>query len=320
MTVHPLPRASGPSRILFVTGMSGAGKSTALKALEDVGYETVDNLPLGLLKRLLGVKENPEHGVAGRPLAIGIDARTRAFDADEIVGRLKTLRAETGVDARLIFLDCAGGELVRRFSETRRRHPLALDRPAADGIAREREMLDPLRRWADAVIDTTDYSTNDLRRAVAGKFAEADGGQLTLTCMSFGFARGLPRDADLVFDMRFLKNPHWDAALRPMTGLDAAVGAFIAADDGYQPAFERIADLLAVLIPRYSKEGKSYLTVAFGCTGGRHRSVHVTEAMGGWLRAAGYDPTIVHRDLRQRDDGGDLAALELGRQGESRQA
>ncbi len=320
MTVPPPPRASGPSRILLVTGMSGAGKSTALKALEDIGYETVDNMPLGLLKRLLGVKENPEHGAAGRPLAIGIDARTRAFDADEIVSRLKTLRADTGADARLIFLDCAGGELVRRFSETRRRHPLALDRPAADGIAREREILAPLRRWADAVIDTTDYSTNDLRRAVAEKFAHGQGGQLTLTCMSFGFARGLPRDADLVFDMRFLKNPHWDAALRPMTGLDAAVGAFIAADDGYQPAFERIADLLAVLIPRYSKEGKAYLTVAFGCTGGRHRSVHVTEAMGARLRTAGYEPTIVHRDLRQQDDGGDGELLEPGRRGESGQA
>ena len=322
MTVHPLPRPAGPSRVLLVTGMSGAGKSTALKALEDAGYETVDNMPLGLLKRLLGVKENPEHSPAGRPLAIGIDARTRAFDAEGIVGRLQSLRDDSGIDARLLFLDCAGGELTRRFSETRRRHPLALDRPAADGIAREREMLAPLRRWADAVIDTTDYSTNDLRRAVAEKFADDHQGQLTLTVMSFGYARGLPRDADLVFDMRFLRNPHWDATLRPLTGLDAQVGAFVSADSGYLPAFERIADLLALLIPRYAQEGKAYLTIAFGCTGGRHRSVHVTEAMAGWLRDAGHEPTVVHRDLRQRDDGtsNDTAELELGRRGESRQA
>ena len=309
------PPPSGPSLILLVTGMSGAGKSTVLKALEDSGYETVDNMPLGLLKRLLNVKENPEHFAAGRPLAIGVDARTRAFDADEIVARLEGLRAETDYELRLLFLDCSGGELTRRFSETRRRHPLALDRPAADGIAREREILAPLRRAADAVIDTTDYSIHDLRRTVTERFAHEQAGHLTLTFMSFGYSRGLPRDADLVFDMRFLRNPHWDAELRPMTGLDPAVGEFVAQDEGYTPAVDRIADLLALLIPRYEHEGKSYLTVAFGCTGGRHRSVHVAEHMAARLRTAGYLPTVVHRDLQQGGTN-DSAELELGRRKE----
>jgi UPF0042 nucleotide-binding protein len=313
MSVHPLPhRASGPTRILFVTGMSGAGKSTALKALEDIGYEAVDNMPIRLVKRLLQVEDSGEHG--GRPLAVGIDARTRGFDAEDVVERIKKLRADSGLDLRVLFLDCAGGELTRRFSETRRRHPLALDRPAADGIAREREILAPLRRWADVVIDSTDYSTHELRRTVTETFARSEGTGLTLTCTSFGFARGIPRDADLVFDMRFLRNPHWELDLRPLTGLDPAVGAFVAADPAFDPAFERIAELLLMLLPRYAQEGKSYLTMAFGCTGGKHRSVYVAESMAARLRANGYEPSVVHRDLKGRGDAAaDIAELELGR-------
>lgn len=305
-------------RTLLVTGMSGAGRSSALKALEDMGYEAVDNLPLGLFDKLLArVDETSARAGGGdagerrraddaigepapgddreRPLAIGIDSRTRAFDADAVVARIGDLRGE-GVDVGLVFLDCGGAELTRRFSETRRRHPLALDRPAADGIAREREMLAPLRRVADIVIDTTDYAVADLRRALAARFARAGGQALTLTLMSFGFARGLPRDADLVFDMRFLANPHWVPALRPLTGEDAAVGAYIAADPAFAPAFERIADLLLTLLPGYGAEGKAYLTVAFGCTGGRHRSVHVARAMAARLEAAGWVTSTVHRD------------------------
>ena len=290
----PDPAAASP-RTLLVTGMSGAGRSTALKVLEDLGYEAVDNLPLGLFDKLLATSDGHADHDAERPLAIGIDSRTRAFDADAIVERIGDLRAE-GVDITLVFLDCNGSELTRRFSETRRRHPLALDRPAADGIAREREIVAPLRRAADIVIDTSDYAVSDLRRALAGRFTRAGVDPLTLTIMSFGFARGLPRDADLVFDMRFLANPHWDAALRPLTGDDPAVGAYVAADPGFAPAFERIADLLLSLLPRYGAEGKSYLTVAFGCTGGRHRSVYVAKVMAARLAAAGWPGSIVHRD------------------------
>lgn len=286
-----------PGRILLVTGMSGAGKSTVLKALEDLGWEAVDNLPLSLLRRLLAT---PDRGgeMSDRPLAFGMDTRTRAFDAEEIVQSIKQLREADNLHVRVLFLDANMETLTRRFSETRRRHPLALDRAASDGIAREREMLGPLRRWADIVIDTSDYSTNDLRRIVRQRFAGRMRDHLTLTLMSFGFARGIPRDADSVFDLRFLSNPHWREELRPLTGQDPAVGAYVERDPGFAEAFERIAGLLHFLLPRYRAEGKAYLTIGFGCTGGRHRSVYVAERMAAWLREHGHAPQVVHRDLK----------------------
>ena len=297
-----------PARILLITGMSGAGKSTALKTLEDLGWETVDNLPLTLLERLLtrpggGGGDSEAAGPDQRPLAIGIDSRTRAFDARAIVSRLNELKAESGIEVAILFLDCGGAELERRFSETRRRHPLALDRPAADGIARERELLSPLRRAAAHVIDTTDVTVNDLRLGIRQRFAGSDAsGQPTITIMSFGFARGMPRNADLVFDMRFLDNPHWQAALRPKTGLDADVAAFIARDPAYAEALDRIGGLVQFLLPRYAAEGKAYVTIAIGCTGGRHRSVHVAERLGAGLKEAGYSPAVIHRDMGERPD------------------
>ncbi len=293
----PAPDESAPqrARVLVVTGMSGAGKSTALKALEDLGYEAVDNLPLALFDRMLA----PEELAAARPVAFGIDSRTRGFDAEAIAARLQALKAD-GFDIRLLFLDCSGGELTKRFSETRRRHPLAIDRPAADGIGAERELLAPLRRWADAVIDTTDTLAADLRSAITERFGAEGAGALTLTIVSFGFARGLPRDADLVFDMRFLANPHWDLALRPLTGEDQAIADYVAADPAFAPAYERIADLLLTLLPGYGREGKAYLTVAFGCTGGRHRSVFVARRIAERLTAAGYAPHLIHRDKAGR--------------------
>ena len=286
----PLQDAATPA--LVVTGLSGAGKSTVLKALEDLGFEVVDNLPLALFDRLL---EPGEASALPRRLALGIDSRTRGFDAEAIAARVRALRGE-GVDVRLLFLDCGSDELMRRFSETRRRHPLALDRPAADGIAAERALLDPLRRWADVVIDTSDFRAADLRAHIADRFDAGAGHAPTLTCMSFGFARGLPRDADLVFDMRFLSNPHWDLALRPLTGDDEAVADHIRADPAFAPAFERIVELLLTLLPGYRREGKAYLTLAFGCTGGRHRSVFVARAVAARLREAGYAPHLIDRD------------------------
>jgi len=281
-----------PERILLVTGMSGAGKTTALKTFEDMGWETADNLPLPLLDRLLSTPTSPGAEPA-RPLALGIDSRTRGFDADAIVRRIATSEAH-GLTLETLFLDAAGAVLQRRFSETRRRHPLALDRPAADGIARERELLAPLRRVANHLVDTSDSTTNALQADLRARFGSHEAP--TLTIMSFGFARGLPRHADLVFDMRFLQNPHWDPALRPLTGLDAPVGAYVAADPAYS-AVDRIEALVEELLPRYAHEGKSYVTVAFGCTGGRHRSVHVAERVAARLRATGFSPTVDHRDL-----------------------
>lgn len=277
-----------PAPVLLVTGLSGAGKSTALKGLEDLGYEAVDNLPVSLLGPLLAVP-------GGHRLAIGIDARTRAFSPGQVLQAIAN-HATASRAIRILYLDCAGHELVRRFSETRRRHPLAQDRPAGDGIALERELLADVRRAADVVIDTTDLSSNDLRRAISTRFGEPGHKALTLTLMSFGYARGVPRDADLVFDMRFLKNPHWVPELRPLTGLSPSVSAYVQSDPAFAPAFTSIMGLLRLLLPGYAREGRAYLTVAFGCTGGKHRSVAVAQAAAADLDEAGWANAVVHRD------------------------
>ena len=296
-----MPTQPRPNRILLVTGMSGAGKSTALKTLEDCGWEVVDNLPFALLDRLLATR-SPEGVASARPLALGIDSRTRGFEAKTIIERIKSMRDEHGEKIATLFLDCSGAELERRYSETRRRHPLAPDRPAADGIARERELIAPLRRRADHVIDTTASTTNDLRLDLRARFATEAGEDPTLVVMSFGFARGLPRNADLVLDVRYLRNPHWDNALRPLTGLEEAVGEFISHDPAYEESVSRMEDLLLLLLPRYKAEGKAYISIAFGCTGGRHRSVHVAERVARRLRNAGFTPTVTHRDLATISD------------------
>ena len=293
-----------PPEIVLVTGVSGAGMSTALRTLEDLGWEVVDNLPLPLLDRLLSA--SPPAGAAheARPLALGIGARTRAFDPDRAIELIAQLRHD-GRPIELLFLDCASNELERRYDETRRRHPLAQDRPARDGIARERELLAPLRHGADRLIDTTRLAANALSQRVRQTYARDGLSEPTLTIRSFGFSRGLPGDADLVFDMRFLRNPHWDPALRPGTGLDPDVVAYIADDPAYADALERIEDLLLLLIPRYRAEGKAYVSIAIGCTGGKHRSVHVADRIARRLRDAGFSPTVDHRDLAAvRQEGG----------------
>lgn len=289
---------SRPKTILLLSGMAGAGKTTALKTLEDIGWEVVDNLPLVLLDRLLDTPPAAGHAQEyDRPLALGIDARTRGFDAHAIVQRIRGLRESHGLEIETLFLDCAGSELERRFAETRHRHPLAADRPAADGIARERELVEPLRRWAGQMIDTTGLTSNALQQEIRDRFSRADLSEPILTILSFGFSRGVPRNADLMFDMRFLRNPHWEADLRPGTGLDADVAAYIAADPAYEAALGKIEDLLVTLLPRYAEAGKAYITVAFGCTGGRHRSVHVANRVAKHLQDAGFSPTVSHRNM-----------------------
>lgn len=286
-------------RVLLVTGLLGAGKTTALKVLEDLGWETLDNFPIRLLDRMI---DGPDARPCDLrpPLAIGFDARTRGFDPNKVIERVKKLAQRPDLELTTLFLDCAGTELERRYNETRRRHPLAQDLPVATGIAAERELLEPLRRWADLVISTTEYTSNDLQQAVRERFqAEAPQGT-TITVTSFGFSRGMPPVADLVFDMRFLDNPHWVPELKPQTGQDPAVGAHIAADPAWQEAFQRIRDLVLMLLPRYAAQGKAYVNVAFGCTGGRHRSVYSAEQLAAALVEAGFTPTVIHRNLGAR--------------------
>lgn len=290
----PETTADDRQRILLVTGMLGAGKSTALRELEDLGWESIDNFPIRLFDRLIGP------GSEAHPLAIGFDCRTRGFRPEDIIERVKAYAANSRLAVTTLFLDCAGHELERRFNETRRRHYLAQDLPVATGIAAERELLSPLRRWADVLIDTTEFSSNDLQLAIREQFAQTAPREMTITVASFGFARGKPPTADLVFDMRYLDNPHWVPDLKELTGLDPAVGAHIEADPLFPTSFAKIRDLLVELLPRYAAQGKSYVTIAFGCTGGRHRSVYSAEKLAKALREAGFSPTVLHRNLATR--------------------
>ncbi len=291
-----MPNDSTPSRqrILLVTGMLGAGKSTALRELEDLGWESIDNFPIRLLDRLVGGEEHRSS------LAIGFDCRTRGFVPGEIIEQAKELSGREDVELTTLFLDCAGHELTRRFDETRRRHHLARDLPVPSGIKAERELLAPLRRWADVLIDTTDFTTNDLKQTIRDQFSGMSPHEMTVTVSSFGFSRGLPAAIDLVFDMRFLDNPHWQPGLKELTGLDAPVANYICANPAFQSAFAKILDLLLELLPQYAEQGKSYVNIAFGCTGGRHRSVYTAQTMAEALRQAGFSPTVLHRNLGSR--------------------
>ncbi len=300
-----LPDPDSPQRILLVTGLLGAGKTTALRTLEDLGWEAIDNFPIRLLDRLLetepGQARSESGGIdAGTPLAIGFDTRTRGFDPQTIIERVKALSTRPNLSVTTLFLDCSGAELERRYNETRRRHPMSEDKPAASGIAAERDLLAPLRRWADVVISTTDFTTNDLQQAIRQQFGAISPSRTTVTISSFGFSRGTPPLADMVFDMRFLNNPHWDETLRPMTGKDAPVGDYIRNDPAFAEAFDRILGLLRLLLPRFAAQGKAYVHIAFGCTGGRHRSVFMAEEIAQGLRNSGFSPTLLHRNLAAR--------------------
>ena len=276
-------------RLLLVTGMSGAGKSTVLDALEDMGWDVVDNLPADLLEGFV-------HGggqCRTASVAIGMDSRSRGFDPQTLPD---VIRSINGVEAEILYLDSAATELMRRYDETRRLHPLAPDRPAEDGIARERDFTAPLRNAADVVLDTTDLKPVELRDELRRRYG-GDVDQPVITIASFAFARGISRTADLVFDLRFLPNPHWVDELRPLTGKDQPVRDYLAADASWDEAIDRIEALLNDWIPRYWAAGKSYVTVAFGCTGGRHRSVAAATEMAERLQRSGFAPNVRHRDL-----------------------
>ena len=276
-------------RLLLVTGMSGAGKSTVLDALEDIGWDVVDNLPADLLEDFV------QGGAECRttPAAVGMDVRSRGFDPDQLPERIQAIE---GVQPEILYLDCAETELLRRYDETRRVHPLAPDRPAEDGIARERRATFPLRSAADSVLDTTDLTPAELRDELKLRYG-GDSDQPVLTLSSFAFARGIARTADLVFDMRFVPNPHWIDELRPLSGEDVPVRDYLHRQPEWNEAMDRIESLLIDWIPRYWAADKSYVTVAFGCTGGRHRSVAAAVEMAERLRKTGFSPNLRHRDL-----------------------
>lgn len=301
------PRASRTAcqRIVLVSGLSGAGRASILRTLEDLGYEAVDNPPLTLTEELVRRAE--------RPLAIGLDARSRGFDSAAVLATLERLRVNPGLRPELVFAWADEAALLRRFTETRRRHPLAPGGRVVDGIASEVALTSALREAADLVVDTSDMPLPALRRLIDERFAVAAHGELglTVTLTSFAYPRGLPREADLVFDARFLRNPHYDLGLRARTGHDPEVAAYVEADPDFAAFFAQIEGMLALLLPRFVQEGKKYVTVAVGCTGGRHRSVRIVEKLAGRLGqrggtscaqapeldSAGWQVTVLHREL-----------------------
>lgn len=278
-------------KVIFVTGFSGAGRSTALKILEDIGFEVFDNIPLNIVGSLIHAEGDARH------VAIGIDTRTRYFTAEKLTEEIAALNEEGLYDARLVFISADETALQKRFSETRRRHPMASDRSVIDGIRLEAEILMPLLGEADYLVETTDYSVHDLRDDLQHKFAGSHINNMLVTIKSFGFKKGLPRDVDTVFDVRFLRNPHWDKALRPLTGQYDKVGAYILDDEDFEAFWQHTTNMIDLLLPRYKKEGKSYFTIGFGCMGGKHRSVFCAERLATYLQDKPYVINTQHRDM-----------------------
>lgn len=280
-------------RILLVTGPSGAGRLTAIHALEDLGYEIIDNLPLRLVPHLMNEAQ------AARPLALGIDVRNRDFSLGALIEALDTLGADPSRNVSLVYLDARADVLMRRYSETRRRHPLSPEETAEAGILRELEILQPVRSRADVLIDTSELTPHDLRAEISRWFDPDTHGGLSVSVESFSFKRGTPRGLDMVFDGRFLNNPYWEPSLRKMNGRDPEVQAYVGADPNYDHFFTKVHDLVEFLLPQYSKEGKSYLSIGFGCTGGQHRSVALAENLFKALATAGWQVSIRHRELER---------------------
>lgn len=281
-------------RVVLVTGPSGAGRSTAIDALEDLGYEVIDNLPLSLIPRLIDGAPLP------RPIALGMDVRNRDFNATALIETIDSLTRDPRVSLDVLYLDCAPSELIRRYAQTRRRHPLAPAESPNEGVAREIDLLAPIRVRADHLIDTTEMSPHDLKAELAQWFGRDTLHRLAVSVQSFSYKRGLPRGVDMVFDCRFLQNPYWTPALRDLDGRDAAVVDFIKADPRFGAFFEKLRDLVTLLLPASVDEGKAHLSIGFGCTGGQHRSVAIAELLGNSLAEAGWAVSKRHRELERR--------------------
>ena len=292
MTRHEPNRTD--ARAVFVTGASGAGRTTAINALEDLGFEPINNLPLSLLERVF-------EGPSGMPpLALGIDVRNRDFSQDKALSVLEKITGADDVDAEILFLDCSPDVLITRYSETRRRHPLAPSETPEIGIAREMDLLVPIRAIADHVIDTSAMTPHQLRAEIERIFARDGSADLSISVESFSYKRGLPRGVDMVFDVRFLANPHWEAHLRTLDGRNPDVAAYVEADARFADFFTRMSDMVLSLLPAFKEEGKTYLSVGIGCTGGQHRSVAVAEKLANALAEQGWRVSTRHRELERR--------------------
>ncbi|SFU51269.1 UPF0042 nucleotide-binding protein [Aliiroseovarius crassostreae] len=293
----PAQRDPSPPSVVLVTGPSGAGRSTAVRVLEDVGYEVIDNLPLSLVNRVL---TGP---ALTHPIALGVDARNRDFSTEMMVDVIETLRSDPRYHMELLYLDCTDDVLVRRYSETRRRHPLAPADTPLDGIRVEKRLLEPVRGRADVLIDTADLSPHDLKEELLRWLSVSGTDRLAVSVQSFSYKRGVPRGLDLVFDARFLRNPHWDPDLRALTGQDDRVLNYVAQDARFAPFFDKISDLAEFLLPAYGEEGKAHLAIGIGCTGGKHRSVALTEKLAKALAHKGWQVSIRHRELERQPTG-----------------
>jgi RNase adapter protein RapZ len=305
-------RTAPRPRVVLVTGLSGGGKASVLRALEDLGYDAVDNAPLDLLENLIRRSQ--------RRCAVGIDSRTRGFDADAIGAAMQRLRADPATGAQLVYVWAEEETLLRRYTETRRRHPLAAQGRVADGIAEEMTLTAPLRDIADLIVDTSDLPLPALRRLIERHFggeSEGDETRMVVSLVSFSYAHGLPREADLVFDARFLRNPHYVTTLRSLTGRDSAVGAYVEADPDFPEFFDRLTGLIGLLLPRFVQEGKKYATIAIGCTGGQHRSVYTVEKLAASLgsraesadQASGWRLHVTHRELAREGNASAYSAV-----------
>ena len=281
--------------VVIVTGMSGAGRTTALHALEDMGYEPLNNFPLGLVPALI-----EQGGGARQPLALGVETRTRGFSARAMSETLALLRQRLPTPPLLVFLDCADDVLVRRFSETRRRHPLAPAEEPAAGVVRERDLLGDIRGSADIVIDTTGLSPHDLRREVEARFSPDRARRMTVGLSTFSYKRGAPVGADMMLDCRFLRNPYWEESLRDLDGRDPRIQRYVSLDTRFGAFLDQLTEMVLMLLPAYLDEGKVFFSVALGCTGGRHRSVSVAELLAERLEAAGWPTSVRHMELERR--------------------
>ncbi len=281
-------------QLVIVTGLSGAGKSAVLHAFEDISYQVVDNLPLTMVESLI---EDSLATAGGGSIAIGIDSRTLHFSPDLFVETVRRVRARNDVHLHVLFMDASVEVLKKRFSETRRPHPLGEGRLLRTAIKQEREMMAVVRNHIDGIIDTSSRTAADTRRIIRRRFAGNNQPKLIVTFMSFGFSKGVPRDADIVLDVRFLRNPYYVEELSSLTGRDKKVANYVRADEGFGPFVNKVDDILSFLLPRYRDEGKSYLTVAFGCTGGKHRSVAVAEAVAGGSAIDDMAVNLYHREL-----------------------